>query len=336
MANSVTTPKIGPWGPRFVGSHVLLTEAKELKDVPPSWKENLRFDAVDVLFISPFYVGPDPENPTFILGNGSDLNARFDWVVSAARTVKPDIKIIAVQFWREGQHDFRTLDSDKKIQDYAKSVASFISNQYEKRLPALGGSGTVSARIDGFDVDVEESTLQGNLPKIMTAVREQLKSSLGSRPFSVSITPAWAVHMDSSIASSCDYINMQNYDGGENTPPEHYRGVVHGLRPDQLVWGISSEWPSINNEACKAFAGVRKKVDEAANASTGGLAPGIWTWRINSDNILFENIFQVWLYNRFHKLETTGKKLKNPVDDQTLERILEKHWFSFIKRSTCC
>ncbi|KAM7183792.1 hypothetical protein V8F33_013371 [Rhypophila sp. PSN 637] len=305
-----------PWGSRFVNSHVLLIEGSEIAGIPPAWN-HIRFDAVDVLFVGPFSVkvgGTD-----FILGDGSDLNldARFEWVVRAARTQNSNIKIVVVQYMDESDNqdntDFKSFGTDEtKITRYAKSVASFVKGYYNKTLPALSGSGRLSARIDGYDVDVEGSNLSENLPRVVAAVRMELKPC-----FSVSITSFRAEFLDSSIASSCDYISMQNYDGGAETEPEDYLTAVKGFKRERLVWGLHSERPWVNNVACQKFEGVKSKVKEVSD----GKALGIWNWRLNSDNYVYENLFQVWLYNAVH-----GTRLHALVDDSKLEYIVERYW----------
>ncbi|KAF4998181.1 hypothetical protein FDECE_11858 [Fusarium decemcellulare] len=303
---------VGPWSSRFVGSHILLTEPSG-ETIPPSWNE-IRFDAIDILFISPFFVNTN--DFSFILGDGSNLNARFEWVVRAARSKNPNIKIVLVQFYHgSDEADYWAFNSDQgKIQRYAESVAAFIGGWYNKTLPALTGDGQVSARIDGFDVDVEGSTEAPDLPKVLNAVRgalSALQSRLNNPHFTVSITPAWTQYLDASISSSCDYINMQNYDGGRGTPPDAYLNAIHGLRRDQLVWGFTSEQPWLNLHT--DFSSVKKKVSEVVNGQT----VGVYTWRVNSNNYVYENIFQVWLYNHVHGVT---------LPDSEEERIVEKYW----------
>ncbi|KAK1958583.1 hypothetical protein LY78DRAFT_663392 [Colletotrichum sublineola] len=308
----------GPWSSRFVGSHFFLPEPKADNEawetIPPSWN-GIRFDAIDVLFVSPFFLKADDDS-SFVLGDGSNLNARFEWVVRAARSKNPNIKIILEQFYHdEPETDYRAFHGDQgKIQRYAESVAAFIGEWHNKTLPALTGDGQVSARIDGFDVDVESSTKEADLPKVLAAVRATLgalASRLNGPPFSVSITPAWTDFLDESIPSSCDYVNMQNYSGGVYTFAENYLNAVHGLRKEQLVWGFASEQPWRNS--LTSFSQAREKVLEVVNGQT----VGVYTWRINSDNYVYENIFQVWMYNLVHGVT---------LPDSREERIIEKYW----------
>lgn len=134
----------GPWGSRFVGTHFLITESKTDNEpwemIPPSWNE-IRFDAIDILFISPFSVKTD--DFSFILGDGPTLNVRFGWVIRAARSKNPKIKIILEQFYHDSpQTDYRAFHGDQsRIQRYADSVAGFIGTWYNKTIPALTGHG---------------------------------------------------------------------------------------------------------------------------------------------------------------------------------------------------
>ncbi|KAG5791994.1 hypothetical protein H9Q69_008978 [Fusarium xylarioides] len=264
----------GPWPKSFVGSHVLLTEGdKDPWDkVRESWSQ-IRFDAIDVLFISPFYVKPG--DFSFELGNGINLVERFEWTIRAARSKNPNIVIIVVQFWQpnNGQNDFELLGDDEKIKAYADSVTAFIGSYYNKTLPNISGNGQVSARIQGYDVDVESSTLVGNLPKILMAVRQSLDGlaqKLGASKLSVSITPAWATCLDSTVAQSCDYINMQNYSGGANTFPEAYLNAVPGLEKQQLAWGFYPETPNASTQLLQQFPGVINKAQAIATGEYGG------------------------------------------------------------------
>ncbi|KAM0542740.1 hypothetical protein ACHAPJ_012673 [Fusarium lateritium] len=308
----------GPWPNKFVGSHFLLTEpADESWDVvPDSWSET-RWDAIDVLLISPFFVKTD--DLSFELGDDKNLVQRFEWVIRAARSKNPNIIIILEQFYHviDAKSDFQLFDGEsKKIKIYADSVASFIESYYDKTLPDISETGQISARIQGYDVDVESSTRQDDLPKILTAVRQSLddlSQKLGASKFSVSITPAWADHLDPTVAQSCDYINMQNYSGGMKTFPRDYLSTVPGLKSDQFVWGFCSEMPSQNMRDCKEFHGVLTKAQAVATGEFGGT----YTWRVNSDNHGYENIFQVWLHNLVH-----GTTLPDSKD----QRIVHKYW----------
>jgi hypothetical protein len=49
---------------------------------------------------------------------------------------------------------------------------------------------------------------------------------------------------------------------------------------------------------------VRTKVQGIAN----GQFVGAWTWRLNSDSHVYENIFQVWLYNTVHRVSLPGSR----------------------------
>lgn len=314
----------GPWKNKFVGSHLLLTEPSPQPNtswntIPESWATT-RFDAIDVLFISPFHVKPG--DLSLQLGDGVDLFERFNWVIRAARSKNPNIILILEQFYHEYPNgipptDFQLFNGDSgKINSFANTISSFIESYYNKTLPNISGAGEVSARIQGYDVDVESSTGQGDLSPILAAVRlslDDLSHKLGSSKFSVSITPAWTNQLKPTIAQSCDYINMQNYSGGYDTFPDKYLRDIPGLKQEQLAWGFNSEEPDRNTPICKQFLGMKSKAQEVAN----GHFVGTYTWRINSDNHDYENIYQVWLYNLVH-----GTTLIDSKD----ESIVQKYW----------
>ena len=308
MANS-------PWPAKFVGSHILISEkpppqGESWDHIPADWKQ-IRFDAVDVLFISPFYIKPADFSMVTIAGGGKSLMERFKWVVRAARSMNPNIKIVVMQFYQDG-HDFGLLGSDNdKIDKYADSAAGFIGDWYDKSLPSLDGNTQVSARINGWDVDVEGGTLIPSLPKIVSAVRanlDKLADKLNAETkFSVSITPYTGTDLDASMAQSCDSVNMQNYSGGQGTPYTAFTTAIPGLKETQLAWGITSEEPQRNT--AKSFDAVKARAQDVINGKFGG----IYTWRLNSDNFLYESVFQVWLYNFVHGASLPGAEPEEVV-----------------------
>ena len=311
----------GPWPTPVVGAHVYLPEPSPAAgntwdQIPTPW-QSIRFDAVDVLFISPFKISDSDYTFDLDVVDGGSLLERFKWVVATARSTNLNIKIILEQWWNPDiekpgsvTSDFRVLDDSTKIQTYADSVADFLEVWYNVRLPSSNpGEGTVSARLDGWEVDVEGGNLEQPLPTVLTAVRaslDGLRDKLNSQKFSVSVTPAWPDYLDSSVALSVDYIDMQNYDGGYNTSPKDYKDAIPGLQDSQLIWGISAESPKKNT--LPDFECVKAK----AQAVAKGEVSGVWVWRLNSDNLVYENMFQVWLYGVVH-----GVTLPNaPSEDE--------------------
>ncbi|KAI1862875.1 hypothetical protein JX265_008921 [Neoarthrinium moseri] len=295
----------GTWPSKFVGAHILLIEPGPQNgswdNIPSEWN-SIRFDAVDVLFVSPFFVRTN--DYSLMLSKpkegAGDLVKRFEWVIATARTKNPNVKIILEQFYGtcDGGSDYAIIHEwDDRINKYGESVATFIESYYNKKLPAPNGNGEVSGRIDGLDVDVESGTKVPGLPKILAATRlslDKLGQKLGGVRFSVSICPAWGDYLNASVASSCDYVNMQNYSGGQTNPPSVYYNVMPGLRKEQLAWGFASETPWTSTTG--TFQEVKDKAAEVARAEFAGA----YTWRINSNNYMYENVFQVWLYNTVH------------------------------------
>jgi hypothetical protein len=214
------------WPKPYVGSHILISEPGQVDGswdtIPPEWKM-IRFDAVDVLFISPFEVLH--KDHTFALEprEVGSLQKRLEWVVSAARSQNESIKIIAFQWWQSSHSssvydDLSILTDKAKIQTYAESVAKFLESWYHKTLPAVNKSGTVSARLDGWDVDVEGGNRGDNLQHVIAAVHnslQKLSTKLGSKKFTVSITPDHPeADLHKGVKQFVDYVHMQNYDGG--------------------------------------------------------------------------------------------------------------------------
>lgn len=328
---------IGPWGKKFVASHILIGEYKvngSWDNIPPVWS-NIRFDALDVLHISPFFVST--ANHTFQLStvDGGSLQKRFEWVIAAARTQNPNIRIVLEQFYGKsvGQSAFDNVPRDDTqattfIKTYAASVATFIGGWYNKTLPKVGTPGDVgrvSARIDGYEVDVEGNTEVTSLPKILTAVRGALNTLANdinklapqnpSHPqqparFAVSISPFRAGVLNDTVPAAVDYVNTQDYSGGRwGDHPGEFTRAMPSIKPWQLIWGICSEEPYRSQEITWSFDGVKAK----AKAVVDGQASGIWTWRLGSDVHAWENVFQVWLYNTVHGVTLPNSKTEQVV-----------------------
>lgn len=334
-----------PWPAPFVGAHILLTEPKPAKldeeamkyerhrsrDTWPKQWDDIRFDAIDVLFISPFGVMKDCSFNLMEIDNGNLLK-RFETVVRAARTKNRKIKIIVEQFYGEPSqdYDFEILQGER-IETYATSVAAFLESYHNKYLESFPpGSESISARINGWDVDVEGSTRVENLTEILSGIRTGLDELAGTldapKKFSVSITPAWIDGLNNQTAKVIDYLNMQNYSGGDRTFPADYQKAAPGLLDRQIVWGLCSEEPYRSNKAseaepdCTKFEGVKQTVMDIRDRRTS-----VYAWRVNSDNYVFENDFQIWLYNSVH-----GSTLEN----SKAETYIAANWEHFGGRTT--
>ena len=248
---------------------------------------------------------------------------RFTWVIRSARTKNPSVKIILVQMMDRtfGGGDFKTLTADQnKINSYAASVAAFLEPWYNKKLDSLDGTHKVEARLNGWEVDVEGGTNVAYLPIILTAVRrnlDDLSAKLQAPIFTMSICPAWKTNLDATVADSVNYVNMQRYSGGAGTTAADYKEKVPKLADWQLIWGLCSEEPYRNAPETKEFAGVKKKVQEVVE----GHEPGIWTWKVNSDNFLWANDFQVWLYNHVH-----SKTSRTPLPNSKSEDVVARYY----------
>ncbi|KIW73339.1 hypothetical protein PV04_01469 [Phialophora macrospora] len=297
---------------------------------PPAMFEKIRFDAVDVLHVGHFIVTPDGH---FSIGavNGISLAKRFEYIVKTARWMNPDIKIIAEQMYSGGE-GFDVLEKDHKntaamVNLHTDSIRDFLQAWQAKPNITYKGK-TISLRIDGYDVDHEGSTVRACTKDVLTQVRakvdELTKHDPQHRPFIVGITPykAFGAYLDSSMASSCDFVNMQRYSGGSGTLPESYlaKGAIEGLNPAKLTYGIEIETPNNNAQANETIDLIAKAPWTEVH---GKKVAGIWTWRLGS-NWEFENLMQVWLYNLVHgtKKEVGGKV---PDSDQ-VKKEWKKEW----------
>jgi hypothetical protein len=204
-------------------------------DIPPVWSK-IRFGVVDVLYVSPFIVKADG---TFGLDDPAareqeqkhtgSLTKRLQWVIQTARLQNPKIKIIAQQFW-----DGNDLQDLKSIQfgDYASSVQTLVKTY----------------GLDGYDLDYETRSdgSPGNVieqaPTILAKIRNKLDalSAEVGRPLYVSISAASTDFLNSTVAKSLHYVNMQTYSGGSWLTVDHFTSA--GVQKQQLLYGILPEY----------------------------------------------------------------------------------------------
>lgn len=274
--------------------------------IPEEWK-HYRWDAMDVLFICPFIV-----TPTYEFGLGrpyesgdSNVVKRYEWVVANARAQNPRLRIVAMHWFDNDPHGMGigALKTDDQIDEFTDSVAAVLSASRDKTLVSDSGK-TVSAQIDGYDVDVESYSMVEQLPKVLAKVRSKLDKASTSPRFTVSISPAWLDYLegDDTLANSLDYLNMQRYDGGKYTTAEDYLAAIPGLKPHQLTFGISGEGTeSLNAPQSNGDPPTLDSVIAAYKAGVDGSQyGGLWMWRLNSSNSIYENMLQVTFYNAVH------------------------------------
>jgi hypothetical protein len=307
----------------FISTHIMIHEEAPAEgvswDVIPDKFKKLRFDTIDYLYISPFTVLPNSH--TFGMSEtgtpsqpAGKFTERLKWVIKEARTQKPDIKIIAMQMNQKG-NDFQVLTTDELRERYATSVAHLL-HTFEKH----------SLRIDGYDVDYEwndsnvlgDGNLQSWSPDVLKRVRANL-DKLGSTPkFQVSISAASTIGLanNTDLAEVLDYVNMQNYDGGQGLGPKDWIDAI-GIPPSKLVWGLSAEGPSKNVHRVKSIDDALKmRAHKWGSGSTAGPLAGVMVWRLNSDNWVFEDMVLLSLYNKVYS--------KTPYGG--LEDVLKKGW----------
>ena len=278
----------------------------------------LRFDTIDILIIAPFFVQKDhgyifgcyggtAANPT------GDLTTQFEYIVRTARLANPNVKIIAEQFWGSDA-DYTKLDSPDKIKKYTDSVAHFLDLWQHKTYKDPANGKTVSLRIDGYDVDYEwtagDGSNSGNqqpwAPEVLSQIRTKVDALKGSPKFLVSVTPATTACLEGSdrnLSKVLDYVIMQNYDGGAGTTATDYLQAIPGIKPSQLLFGISAEVVSKNLDSVKSMDDVIKsfQAEYTGTTETGSLG-GLFIWRLNSDNWVFENMTVVALYSKINNI----------------------------------
>jgi hypothetical protein len=328
--------------PPFVAGHMYLwgqgTPSTQWEQIPDEWKM-YRFDAVDILFVTPFIVTPIGEFSTGTADNGKSLAERFKWVLGYAREKNPKIRIIAMQWYGDGgdgngfaaleENNTQSIKKDpaavtKYIKTYTDSVAKFFEEWHYKSITTNSGK-VVPARIDGYDIDYEEHVVVPDVPTILSQLRSKLNAltvkintenkkhgiTTPSQPFTISLSSATTSFLQST-AKSLDYINMQNYDGGRSTPPAHYMRDIDGLQSHQLVYGMTSEMTMLNeydNSTKSTLETVLQKfkagyIDSKTPHGHAGVPfAGLMIWRLNSDNRIFENAVQVLVYNAVHNIQ---------------------------------
>lgn len=282
---------------------------------PEQWS-NVRFDKIDILYVSPFVVRKpyglfDLDDPALRdppEREHGDLERRLHFVIDTARKGNPKIKILAQQFW--GENDFEDLRTDQ-FDRYARSVATIVRDW----------------QLDGYDVDYEwrfgdPDHVGGNVikevPEILSRVRARLDELQvrERRPLYVTITAGSAKFLDKSVADVVDFVNIQSYDGGRNDNLTVARFLDIGFRRDQLLWGILPENAHRSNT-----------IEQTKMEYTGNGLAGIHLWRLNSHNAFYENQVQTLLYDWLHGVEPVA------YDPRRVEAEW-KHWdyWSMVQR----
>lgn len=337
----------------LVASYWLLADEAMPPDasvIPPEWRF-ARFDTTDILYVCSFFVLPRKDPATgsqtykFGLQDGEADNGwlghyekRYRWVVAEARTQNPRIRIIAsMMMWADSAvnplhiGDLGVLQTPESRTEFATSVKELLLEKSKETYPNSAGVA-VSARIDGFDIDLEDGNLQPYLPDALTKLRSAFDSVGPSLKSYLSVTPAWTSCLDDSCAASLDYLNMQNYDGGRDTSPEDYRRAMPSLQHAQMLWGLSSEGPKGAGEinTCTSME------DAVSRCKNLGLA-GVMTWRLNSRNWVYQEMLQVQLYaevkniafpSELGDLVTKGWPTGGKADGQPVSPWTEQDWIA--------
>lgn len=311
-----------------ISSHIMIHEedpgtdsnpGKTWADIPPKFTK-LRFDTIDVLYVSPFIVRKDghsfgmerngeatKENPAGLFWE------RLKWALTAPRSQNSQIKIIAMQMNQESNTaDFEALKSEESQKLYAKSVRAFFKFVHEQGL-----------RLDGYDVDYEwnennDGNMQDYAPRILQLVHAELKAlqeELGNAaPYRMSISAATTKCLEGhpELAEILDCVNMQNYDGGKgNSEPELWVNRV-GIPSSKLIWGLTAERTNKNHVGVDSVQQALVQRDKVwgNGPNAGKLSRDMMVWRLNSDNWIFEHMVLQLLQDKMH-----GKKSVNNLED---------------------
>lgn len=271
-----------------VGASILLSSS-------PLDYSKVRFDAVDILYVSPFCVQKDK---TFNFeGDAKALLPIFQNVVKTARGLNPHISIVVMQMWSGGT-TIDELQTDHDIETYANSVVQFIVNH----------------SVDGYDNDYESGNVCEQAGKVLSAIHQKLHKVRATPPYHVSVAPSTSEFLDDKLVkSSLNYVSMQNYSGGSSQTIDEYKKIFHGTHVN-IIFGINSEtsgenWPDVGSST--------NVIDTVYDIVTKNGLNGIYNWRLDSGDWVFQNALQVYLYNKFH-----GKSLKCPF---TLQEVI-KAW----------
>ncbi|KAL9040711.1 MAG: hypothetical protein Q9214_004375, partial [Letrouitia sp. 1 TL-2023] len=260
-----------------VGAHFYIGDVSpdhSIDTIPTDWYY-ARFDDVDILYVGPVWCRQtnhifslqyvDNKNPPV------DYSVRFEWVIKHA-------------------------------------LRDFLASWQRKKYVHAGKP--VSLRVDGYDVEYKD----GNTVDIVTKVYEKIRGKVDKftvdnniLSYLLSLTPATSKYVKD-IAPFVDYIKMQNYDRGIGVSAEQYRTIINPLPPSKLIWGLHAEatfknYPKVWNENTNSpmakvtdFYSIDEQLGEVSRLQLGGS----WVWRLTSDNWVYENAVQLYVYNKLH------------------------------------
>ncbi|KAK3376040.1 glycoside hydrolase superfamily [Lasiosphaeria ovina] len=269
----ITLPIAAAW--------VYLSDDQNYTEIPSQWLQ-INFTVADVLLVGPVGLQEDGTFGLYSSQQTGPLANRFNWVIQQARSMNPDIKIIASQWWGSSPniwgYDISALQNETAIQKYAASVATFLQTW-----------SSVSGGIDGYDIDYECYNVQDYAPALLTLVRQSLDAlgkAEGGRKFYLTVSPASSSYLDETT-QVVDFVNMQTYAGGSGITPQTL--VSLGFKSDQLLYGIC---PETN---CGG-----QTIDQVEQQYTANNMAGIHVWRLNSDNLVDEGKTAAQVYEFLH------------------------------------
>jgi len=222
-----------------------------------------------------------------------------------ARRLNYNISIVVMQMW-SNETTIDQLQTGTDIETYATSVVKFI----------------IDHNIDGYDNDYEGGNMCPQAGKVFSAIRQKLDKVHPTPPYHVSIAPSNTAYLNNDIVkSSLTHVNMQNYSGGRmeslQADIDTYKQIFNSSTNVNIIFGVDSEiasenWPEVAKPSSTTTSNVFDTLYDIV--TTNGLN-GIYNWRLDSGDWIFQNAFQVYLYNKFH-----DTSLQCPF---TLEQVVE-------------
>ncbi|KAM7191207.1 hypothetical protein V8F20_009385 [Naviculisporaceae sp. PSN 640] len=271
---------------------MIFPEGKDPTVIPTAWAD-IRFDAVDILYIHGFSTN---QNGELALGyykdTHYDLHFWLDWILKTARKANPDIKIFA-------QQNYLKDDILNKGPGFYKIYAESVPTLLEK------------LHLDGFDYDYEPGQVHEDVIRLFTDIHTQCSK----KGFLTSISPSETMGLftrtstaeDLANVRNCfDHVNVQTYDGGLHDD-NSLEAWLRVFPADRILVGINPEQSGNPN---KAIPSVQQTEDWYKNGDgRGNRLAGFHLWRLNSDVLLWENATQVMVYDYLHG--TKGGKAQN-------------------------
>jgi hypothetical protein len=202
----------------------------------------------------------------------------MEWIVRDAKKANPNIKVCLTLLYGK-QHLISQIYPDPDKPDQASAEA--FANNVVTYLKHYG--------LDGFDIDWEwdylsDDTTQAQFKTTFSAVGSALKAA----GMLLTMGPATTQNLDpETVNEHFDIIAFQMY--YSTSLPGQF--VSYGIRPDAFAYGAKFE---SNESSTPHGAGYQTATQAYAQMQTYGFK-AVTTWRLNSQNYIFEQDQQLAL-----------------------------------------